>query len=196
MPIQKALYPPDWNKISKTLKSQKGWVCEHCKRPCRAANESLVDFVTRLSHGRARKPLPPINESDEAFFARVKSQQLLHPNYWDLLESPTRYVLTVAHLDQNPGRNDDDNLRALCVVCHLRLDNRIRGLIRASRLYSRRERLGQLACVPTGDNPSPEMFIEPVFKRIPRFELPPQASAGRIRKRVPEVQSPIQLSFL
>ncbi len=31
-------------------------------------------------------------------------------------------VLTVAHLDQDPTNNDSNNLRALCVVCHLEHD--------------------------------------------------------------------------
>jgi hypothetical protein len=31
-------------------------------------------------------------------------------------------VLTVAHLDRNPGNNAFENLKALCVICHLDYD--------------------------------------------------------------------------
>jgi 5-methylcytosine-specific restriction endonuclease McrA len=33
-----------------------------------------------------------------------------------------RFVLTVHHIDHNPGNCDDDNLIALCAPCHLRAD--------------------------------------------------------------------------
>lgn len=31
-------------------------------------------------------------------------------------------VLTIAHLDQQPENNEEENLRALCQRCHVRLD--------------------------------------------------------------------------
>ena len=33
-----------------------------------------------------------------------------------------RRVLTVAHLDRDPAHNAPENLKALCVVCHLNYD--------------------------------------------------------------------------
>ncbi|KQQ31534.1 hypothetical protein ASF53_02205 [Methylobacterium sp. Leaf123] len=33
-------------------------------------------------------------------------------------ETQSFVVLTVAHLDQNPGNNDPANLKALCQLCH------------------------------------------------------------------------------
>lgn len=33
-----------------------------------------------------------------------------------------RIVLTIAHLDHDVTHNDDDNLKAMCQRCHLRLD--------------------------------------------------------------------------
>ena len=40
-------------------------------------------------------------------------------------ETGSRVVLTVAHMDQDPTHNSDDNLRALCQRCHLNLDRHV-----------------------------------------------------------------------
>ena len=43
-------------------------------------------------------------------------------NYWFHPETGSAVVLAVAHLDHDPGNNDDDNLAALCQACHNRHD--------------------------------------------------------------------------
>jgi 5-methylcytosine-specific restriction endonuclease McrA len=53
---------------------------------------------------------------------------------------PRQYLLTVAHLDQNPGNCEEDNLKALCTVCHLRYDRQFR----AKQQGLKREWFGQL----------------------------------------------------
>ena len=52
-----------------------------------------------------------------------------------------QYLLTVAHLDQNPQNCSGDNLKALCTVCHLRYDRQFRARQRALL----REWFGQLS---------------------------------------------------
>ncbi len=42
--------------------------------------------------------------------------------------------LQVAHLDQNPSNNDDDNLKAMCPKCHLAFDRAYNKLKRISKL--------------------------------------------------------------
>ena len=37
-------------------------------------------------------------------------------------EKPLKIVLTIAHLDHDPGNNNDSNLKALCQKCHLTYD--------------------------------------------------------------------------
>ncbi len=37
----------------------------------------------------------------------------------------SRVVLTIAHMDHDPGNNDPGNLRALCQRCHLTYDARL-----------------------------------------------------------------------
>jgi hypothetical protein len=43
------------------------------------------------------------------------------------LMPPVKVVLTVAHLDHNPGTNDLERLRAFCQRCHLRYDRHQHG---------------------------------------------------------------------
>lgn len=38
------------------------------------------------------------------------------------VKKPVRHVLTVAHLNHTPADCREENLRALCSVCHLRYD--------------------------------------------------------------------------
>ena len=53
---------------------------------------------------------------------------------------PRQYLLTVAHLDQDPANCSGDNLKALCTVCHLRFDRQFRARQRSLL----REWFGQL----------------------------------------------------
>ena len=53
---------------------------------------------------------------------------------------PRQYLLTVAHLDQNPSNCSGDNLSAKCTVCHLRYDRQFR----ARQRLLLREWFGQL----------------------------------------------------
>ena len=62
-------------------------------------------------------------------------------NYWPHPETGSKVVLTVAHLDHNPANNADDNLKALCQLCHNTYD----GPKRAANRKHRQLRLaGQL----------------------------------------------------
>lgn len=77
MPMDRSLYPNDWEKISNRIRFERaGGVCEWC--------------------GAVHGALHPVTGS--------------------------RVVLTMAHLDHDPGNCDDDNLVALCQRCHLSYD--------------------------------------------------------------------------
>ncbi len=54
-------------------------------------------------------------ECDKCKFCGAKNYEA-HPL------TGSRVILTVAHLDHNPGNNTDENLAALCQKCHLALD--------------------------------------------------------------------------
>lgn len=62
-------------------------------------------------------------------------------------ETGSKVVLTIAHMDQDPGNNDNGNLRALCQRCHLAWD-RPHHLVSAS--ITRKLRVGQ-----------PDLFAQP-----------------------------------
>ena len=57
-------------------------------------------------------------------------------NFKGEAHEPTKIVLTIAHLDQDPLNNDPDNLAALCQRCHLKWDRPF-NLIKST--YSRNE---------------------------------------------------------
>lgn len=112
MPTDRSRYSPEWPKIARQVKDSAGWCCCRCSRPCRKPNEDWAEFGTRaIALGWALE-----------------------------LHVPKRFVLTTAHLDQNPANNDLANLAALCAPCHLAHD-------RPYLLHNRRrkrERAGQL----------------------------------------------------
>lgn len=121
MPMDRRLYPHNWEEIATAVKNEVGWRCEECDRPCRMPGETLESLVFRL------------------------------PNQWlDDLElsaeddgnTPklTRFVLTVAHLDHRPENCDRSNLKALCAPCHCRYD--LAAMPQKKRMKA--ERLGQL----------------------------------------------------
>jgi 5-methylcytosine-specific restriction endonuclease McrA len=56
----------------------------------------------------------------------------------------SKVVLTVAHLDHDPGNNEFQNLRALCQRCHLAHDREQHALTRALRERTEKIEAGQL----------------------------------------------------
>jgi hypothetical protein len=111
MPMQRDLYPDDWEAIAHMVKSEANWCCEDCGKSCRRAGENLVQFCERLN-----RP------------------------WYDILEHPQKWTLTVAHLDHQPQNCDRSNLKALCAPCHCRYDLSQMALKRRLKL----EREGQL----------------------------------------------------
>lgn len=100
MPMNRKLYPDNWEQITAQLKAQVGNRCEECGAPngewiIRDPNDTK-SWIFALHH-----------DQDEFEFACVQ---------------PIRVVLTTAHLDHNPGNNDRSNLRVLCQRCHLAYD--------------------------------------------------------------------------
>ena len=57
-----------------------------------------------------------------------------------------RRVLTAAHLDRDPAHNAPENLKALCVVCHLNYDRAVN--VRAARRTRFLKRAGPMLPLP------------------------------------------------
>ncbi|MGC9527829.1 MAG: hypothetical protein ACP5D7_20025, partial [Limnospira sp.] len=100
MPMNRELYPQNWDAIARKIKDDAGWRCEKCGRPCKRPDEIHTKFRDRL---RETEWIAKLYEGGTV------------PRFG-------RFTLTVAHLDHNPGNCDRDNLKALCAPCHLQYD--------------------------------------------------------------------------
>ena len=105
MPMNRSLYPANWDEIACCIKDEVNWACEWCGKPCRRPGESIDVLQHRL-----------FKEPDatwwEEFCAFDSPEQ----------PKPGRFVLTVAHLDHVPENCQRSNLKALCAPCHARYD--------------------------------------------------------------------------
>jgi hypothetical protein len=115
MPMQRSLYPENWEEIALKVKEEAQWKCEECNRECRRPSESWSEFVNRVA---------PSN-------SELRSE---------IADKPVRFVLTTAHLNHRPSDCARSNLKALCSVCHCRMD--LRAMPRKKML--KLERQGQL----------------------------------------------------
>jgi hypothetical protein len=125
MPMERDRYPKDWSLTAIAIKDAAHWQCQQCARPCRKPSESVSVFEQRLDP--KWKPLLAEKLADYERTGVLKYR-------------PQRFLLTVAHLDQDPSNSAPENLKALCAPCHLRYDRRFQGSNRMKKL----ERRGQL----------------------------------------------------
>lgn len=129
MPMNRKLYPPDWDAIALQIKESANWQCQGCGKPCRKPDGDWDEFADWLEtnhpdwYGLAFKDVFD-NESGE----------------WGYVAQPVRFCLTVAHLNHQPEDCRPENLKALCAPCHLRYDTSQMQL--KKRLKA--ERLGQM----------------------------------------------------
>jgi len=126
--MNRKLYPKNWNAIALAIKTEVNWTCEKCGRPCRQRGESLGDLFERIEedHRKWRNDLWEEVQNHEGALV------------WE--PRPTRFTLTVAHLDHQPENCDRSNLRAWCSVCHCRYD--LKAMPLKKRLKAERD--GQL----------------------------------------------------
>lgn len=108
--MKRELYLPYWNTVARIIKTFADWECQECGRPCLRPEQDWFHFCHRLG-------LVGSCWYDETY------EEIDGKN----VEKKGRFILTVAHLDQNPGNNNRENLKALCSVCHLRHDAPFNG---------------------------------------------------------------------
>ncbi|MEM0978642.1 MAG: hypothetical protein AAGH78_00070 [Cyanobacteria bacterium P01_H01_bin.58] len=124
MPMDRSLYPENWDELALAIKTEANWCCTECGRPCRQPGESPEDAIARIE----RSNHPKVS------------------GLWDVVEDAEpvarlgRFKLTVAHLDHQPGNCDRNNLKALCAPCHGTYDLKQMGRKRVLKA----ERAGQL----------------------------------------------------
>lgn len=185
MPMIRARYPATWDAIALAVKQDAKWCCEHCGKPCRQPKESVQQLAERLANSA------------------------WHSQLWDgEVLKPKRFVLTVAHLDQDPSNCDRANLQALCAVCHLKYDRRFRAKqqqLKAEwhgqlRIEPPEDAGLQLSLIPTrvaafylphqGEAPTEGDAIQPIAT-LPQSSSPPEqnARAGKQRQHSPKGQA-------
>jgi hypothetical protein len=125
MPMERDRYPANWHLMALAIKQAVAWSCQQCGRPCRRAGEAVAEFEKRLDERWQSELAELVTVAGQVAVKRYRVQ---------------RFLLTVAHLDQNPGNNGQENLKALCAPCHLRYDRQFLTHNQMARL----EREGQL----------------------------------------------------
>ena len=118
MPIRESerhKYPPpeEWRSIRAHILNRAGHKCEWCGAP----NER---FIIRFPDGSIE----------------TRSEADLDAAALDG-ERTVKIVLTIAHLDQDPTNNAEENLAALCQRCHLHHDRK-QHMFNAARTRSRK----------------------------------------------------------
>ena len=124
MPMDRSLYPDNWDELAYAIKDEVNWCCEACGRPCRRPDEPREAAIFRLTLTEH----PTVSELWEPSSADAAVSKL------------GRFKLTVAHLDHVPQNCDRANLKALCAPCHGTYDLKQMGRKRVLKA----ERAGQL----------------------------------------------------
>lgn len=100
MPMNRKLYPANWEAIALAIKNEANWTCQECDRPCRRPGESERSLFLRITENQ--------NWVGDLFDDRGNLKLV-------------RFTLTTAHVNHDPW-NPDAELRAWCSVCHCRYD--------------------------------------------------------------------------
>jgi 5-methylcytosine-specific restriction endonuclease McrA len=112
-PENKARYGKDWPAVRKRILQREEYRCKRCRAPDRE----------RIARGAGRHAGTYMTADAQLYDAEtgeLLAEQHRHSDYE--LDHMVLIVLTIAHLDQIPEHNDDDNLAALCQRCHLQHD--------------------------------------------------------------------------
>jgi hypothetical protein len=129
MPMDRAKYPPDWERIRTAILARAGDRCERCG-------------VANHAYG-ARDRDGTWHDADdiEAMNGTVGAE--LFGDFPKMI----RIVLTVAHLNHDTTDNRDENLKPLCQRCHLNHDREHHMRNAAETRRRRRMEKGQLALI-------------------------------------------------
>lgn len=128
MPMNPALYPPDWKAISRRIRFDRaGGKCEKC-----GVRHLAIGARDRHGAWHDEHDIDGMN-SDHGYSLFGEYPKLI------------RIVLTTAHLDHDTTNNDDSNLMSLCQLCHNRHDAKHRTMNAAiTRRKNRTARVGQM----------------------------------------------------
>ena len=93
MPMDRSLYPPNWEEIAKGIKDAAGWKCQECGKPCKRPEQTWNEFSLEIDNDGWS----------------VSGMLWSHLQQW---------ILTVAHIDGIFTDLSPTKLIALCADCH------------------------------------------------------------------------------
>lgn len=131
MPMNRDLYPSNWEKISQSVRNEANWICEDCGRPCRKPGVNKSDFLEYI------KDTPWHSDSFEEITNDIGEHFII--------DKPGRFTLTVSHRNHNPLDCRRENLQALCSVCHLKYDAPHHAQTRRANKRKAQEANGQMS---------------------------------------------------
>jgi hypothetical protein len=142
MPMDRSLYPKNWDEIASAIKEAAGWRCVECGRPCRRPGESIQKLILRLKKNHPSWVKDLMSPEDyEAYGLNADIRKV------------GRFTLTVAHLNHQPQDCHPENLRAWCAPCHCRYD--LSQM--ANKRWLKLERMGQLNLFTAHESSSPHL---------------------------------------
>ncbi|MEO0706822.1 MAG: hypothetical protein AAF050_14300 [Cyanobacteria bacterium J06649_5] len=160
MPMDRRLYPDNWDELALAIKTEANWCCTECGRPCRQPGESFDAFLKRCWSPSLEAQYPSYEMAGERRVSKAG-----------------RFVLGVAHLDHEPGNCDRNNLKALCAPCHGTYDLKQMGRKRVLKA----ERAGQLRIDDALNGTQLALLPEPVVYQ----RLDPRSGGRRTVVRKP-----------
>jgi len=113
-PENRVRYPENWPEISAAARDRAGNKCEQCglkngAQVIRGGGKDLGTFMLYDGDGEV------YDENDGRYLGLCKGSEYE-------VRRASVVVLTTAHLDHQPEHCEDDNLRVLCQLHHLRYD--------------------------------------------------------------------------
>lgn len=123
MPIKaenKALYPANWDDISREAKERAGWMCQHDGCTCRQYAVGYWEGEAWRQHGHFGHEVEGAYAQARQYAAEV--QWSLTGDEPDPDPKVIVIVLTTMHLDHDPTNCDPANLMVACQRHHLRYD--------------------------------------------------------------------------
>ncbi|NEP56250.1 MAG: HNH endonuclease [Symploca sp. SIO2G7] len=146
MPMDRSLYPDNWDELALQIKTEANWCCSECGRPCRQPGESFDAFLRRCWSPSLEMQYPSYEMDGDQRVSKAG-----------------RFTLTVAHVDHRPENCHPDNLKALCAPCHCRYDLTQMGRKRVLKA----ERAGQLRLEDTLNGKQLALISAPVvYQRV------------------------------
>jgi 5-methylcytosine-specific restriction endonuclease McrA len=122
MPMNRGLYPANWDEISRRIRERDGQKCKECgvKNGAVGCRDQDGNFYTE-------------EEIDRDGIAPGA-----------ILGKVIKIVLTVAHLNNTPMDCRDENLKSLCQRCHLKLDAPLHQANSAKTRHLKKVAAGQI----------------------------------------------------